>query len=368
MLLALLAPAAFALPLLVERFDAEPQYWDERVAEGKGGPSSKYVIGGGVITFTADDRTKKFVSYGHRVALRGVEWLDVSAKVTVSGVNNPSATAICGAFIRFDTGLVVPTRPCDARADTAPHRRYIPVPPTSRDMEVGVLLSAAGTVTVDDLVVDTTPPELKTLVRGGFVYHWLGNDAFREEQLEANDLKLAELSSFFGTKPGTKLDYWKYPDVATLEMFAGVRRDYIVSGTRIDTVLRNDTRALVAALSAAWGSPPVMLFEGLAVHLASDWDGRDPKLTTRTQVNDGTAPSLVTLLDPAKFAAEPPERAYPQAGAFISWIVATKGAAAVQACFAGTSSAKTVAQNQAAIEAALGAPLGTIEAEFRASL
>ncbi|GDX80620.1 hypothetical protein LBMAG42_24310 [Deltaproteobacteria bacterium] len=368
MLLALFTPAAFALPLLVERFDAEPQYWDERVAEGKGGPSSKYEIGGGVITFTADERTKKFVAYGHRVALRGVEWLDVSAKVTIAGLKNPDGTDLCGAFIRFDTGLVVPTRGCEARADSAPHRRYIPVPPTSRDMEVGVALTTAGTVTVDDLVVDTTPPDLKTLVRGGFQYHWIGNDAFREEQLEQNDLKLAELSSFFGTKPGGKLEYWKYPDSATLEMFTGLRRDYIASGTRIDTVLRNDTRALVAALSRSWGDPPAMLFEGLSVHLAGDWDGRDPKLSTRTQVNEGTAPTLLTLLDPAKFAAEPPERAYTQAGAFVSWIVATKGAPAVQACFAGTGKTKTVEQNQAAIEAALGAPLSKIEAEFRASL
>ena len=141
-----------------------------------------------------------------------------------------------------------------------------------------------------------------------------------------------------------------------------------MSPTRVDTIFRNDTRALIQFLSSGWGRPAAFVFEGLAVHLIGDWDGRDPRLSTRTAVNEGTAPSLVTLLDPVKFAAERPERAFTQAGAFISWVVATRGAEAVKACFAATSPENSAAQNQAAIEAALGAPLAKLEADFRGSL
>lgn len=368
MFIALLANAAFALPLLVERFDTAPDGWKERVAAGKGGASGKIVIAEGVVTLTADKHTRRFVALGRRVTLRGYLWLDVSAKVTVTGLQNPADNAVCGVFIRFDTGETVPTRHCDARTDSEPHHRFIPIPAAARDMEVGVMLTTAGTVTVDDLLVATDPPDLKSVVRGSFNYRWLGNDSFRDDQLEANDGRFAELSAFFGVKAGSRLDYWKYKDAATLETFTGRRGDSVVSPTRVDTIFRNDTRALIESLSSGWGQPAGFVFEGLAVHLIGDWDGRDPRLATRTAVNGGTAPSLATLLDPVKFAAERPESAFTQAGAFMSWVVATRGVEAVKACFAGTSPERSAAENQAAIEAALGAPLAKLEADFRASL
>lgn len=360
---------AHAVPLLVERFDAEPTGWKERVAvQNGGGPSSKSAVAGGTITLTADTRTKKFVSLGKRVELRGVKWLSVSAKVQLAGVEGADPSSVCGVFVRFDTGDLAATRECRVRADADPHTRMIPVPSAARDAEIGVLLAAPGTLTVDDLVVDVATPELKELVRGRFVYRWLGTDAFREEHLEANDGKLAELTAFFGASAASKLEYWKFPDAATLEAYTGRRADYVASERAVYTILRTDTRALTAALSRAWGDPGALFFEGLAVHLAGDWDGRDPRLTTRQQVAAGTAPALATLLSPATFAAEPPERAYPEAGAFVSWLVASKGVDTVKACFAAVKATATPAANLAAVEAALGAPLSKVEAEFRASL
>ncbi len=368
-MLLLLASLAHAVPVLVERFNTVPEGWKERVVQPKGGgPTSKVEFPGGVVKFTADARTRKFTAWGKRIDLKGVEWLVVDAKETVSGVENAPANAICGAFVRFDTGQIVPTRACAARTDTSTHRRYIQVPKGARDAEVGVLLDTAGTVTVDDLLVDTTAPDVKSTVRGSFVYHWVGNDAYRDADYEANETRFDQLSAFLGLKPGAPVEYWKYPDATALEAYTGQVAPYVATPNVAHSILRSDTRALLGALSTAWGAPPPLLFEGLAVHLQGDWDDREPRLSTRMQVNEGTAPSLATLLDPKKFAAEPPERAFTQAGAFIGWIVATKGPETVKALFGATSITATPAANQAAIEKVLGAPLTKIESDFRASL
>ncbi|MSQ02086.1 MAG: hypothetical protein EXR71_09375 [Myxococcales bacterium] len=369
MFAAFLVTQALALPLLVERFDSAPVGWKERVAsQAGGGPSSKYVVADGVITFTATPHTKKFLSLGKRVDLRGVEWVEVTAKLTAVGVEGAAPGAICGVFLRFDTGQVVATRECAPRQDRAPHRRHIAVPSGARDMEVGVWLGAAGTLTVDDIVVESAPPDLKSLGRGRFQYHWVGNDGFREEQLEANDARFAELAAFFGVPATLRLDYWKYADAATMENFTGDMRSYIATDAAVHTLLRTDVRAMMASLSRGWGNPGPLFFEGLAVHLAGDWEGRDPRLSTRQAVNAGTASTLAALLEPARFAAEPPARAYTYAGALVSWLVATRGPETVKACFGAVSASATVAANVAALEKALGAPLSKVEADFRASL
>lgn len=365
----LVVSLAHAVPLLVERFDAEPAGWKERVAvQTGGGPSTKAAVADGALTISADARTRKFVSLGKRVELRGVKWLSVSAKVQLSGVEAADPAAVCGVFVRFDTGDLAATRECRVRADEAPHARMIPVPSAARDAEIGVLLAAPGKLTVDDVVVEAATPELKELVRGRFVYRWLGADAFREEHLEANDGKLAELTAFFGASATSKLEYWKFPDADTLEAYTGRRADYVSSERAVYTILRTDVRALTAALSRAWGDPGALLFEGLAVKLSGDWDGRDPRLTTRQQVTGGTAASLAELLDPATFAALPPERAYPHAGAFVGWALDTLGVDRVKAAFGAVSRNATPAANQKALETALGAPLSKLEADFRGSL
>lgn len=368
MTILLLASLAHATPLFTERFDRLSGLFKERIVAPKGGPLGTYEVANSVITFVVEPRTKRFTSIEQKVELRGLAWLDVSARVTVTGVSNPPADAVCGLFVRFDTGELVPSRPCANRADAEPHHRWVQVPKGARDAWVGLMMSAPGTLVVDDVVADATPPDLKTLVRGSFLYHSLGNESFRDDQTDLNESIWQGALGFLGGKAGRELTYWKYPDAATLETFTGQTGAAWVTPTDVHSVLKTDSRALVLAAASALGNPGPLLGEGLAIHLAGDWDGRDTRLTTRTQVNEGRAASLAALLTPASFAAEAPDRAFPMAGAFVSWVAATKGAEAVSALYAGLRAEGTTAQNQAVLERVLGAPLPALEAAFRASL
>jgi hypothetical protein len=369
MTLLLLASFAHATPLFTERFDRLSGLFKERIVAPKGGGLvNKPEVANGVMTFVVEARTKRFLSIEQKVELRGLDWLDVSAKVALTGVSNPAPDAVCGLFVRFDTGEVVPARPCADRADTEPHHRWVQVPAGARDAFVGVMLSTPGTLVVDDVVADGTPPDVKTLVRGSFVYHWLGADSFRDDHTDLNDTVWQGALAFLGGKPSRQLAYWKYPDEATLEAFTGRAGPAWVTATDVHSVLKSDARALVLAAAIELGAPGPLLAEGLSIHLAGDWEGRDTRLTTRTQVNEGRATTLATLLTASTFAAEPPERAFPMAGAFVSWVVATKGPEAIRALYSTLKAEGSAAENQAALERALGASLATIEKGFRDSL
>jgi hypothetical protein len=369
MTLLALVSFASATPLFTERFDRLSGLFKERViAPHGGGPVAKYTVADSVITFTVDKKAKRFTAIEQKVELRGLDWLDVSAKVRLSGVTDAPDDALCGLYVRFDTGEVVPSRPCVDRADAEPHHRWVQVPAGARDAFVGVVLTVPGTLVVDDAVADATPPDLKTLVRGSFVYHWLGNDAFRDEHTEQNDGVWRGALGFLGGKADRKLTYWKYTDVDTVERFTGHASAAWVTPTDVHSVLKADARALVLAAASELGAPGPMMSEGLAIHLAGDWDGRDTRLTVRTQVNEGRADSLASILSAEGFAAAPTDRAFPLAGAFVSWVAATKGPEAIRALYSALRAEGTATDNQAALEQVLGAPLAKVEEAFRGSL
>ena len=366
--LLLLATLATATPVFTERFDTLSGLFKDRVVAPKGGPLGTYEVANGVITFVVEERTRRFTSIERKVELRGVDWLKVSARVTLSGVGTPPPGAVCGLFVRFDTGEVVPSRPCNNRTEGESHHRWVAVPKGARDAWVGVMMSAPGTLVVDDVVADTAPPDLKTLVRGSFEYHWLGADSFRDDQTELNESIWQGALGFLGGPTNRTIHYWKYPDAATLETFTGQAGAAWTTPTDVHSVLKTDARALVIAAASTQGTPGPLLTEGLAIHLAGDWEGRDTRLTTRTQVNEGRATTLATLLSASSFAGEAPERAFPMAGAFVSWVATQKGADTLLALYSGLSADGTTAQNQAVLERVLAQPLPAIEAAFRASL
>lgn len=359
----LLSGLAFALPLVTERFDAAgmPDGWKATIAaQNGGGAPSAWAVEGGALVLRAEARTKRFTALSRKVELRGVEWVRVVARTRAEGV---TAAGACDVYVRFEGGAIQPTRPCGGAADWTEYTRYYAVPKGARDVEVGFLLTGPGIASVDHMLLEPVTPAWKTLTRGHFVYHWLGGDGFDEDQLTANDDRYDAIVAFLGTPGVRTIDYWKYADAATIGEYTGRRDGAQVEGTTIHTLWRGQVRELVRVLARAWGTPPAFLAEGLAVHLAGEWDGRNVKLVTRGLVGRGEAPTLEALL--ADFSKIPPERALPTTGAFVEWLTTTGGAPAVKKLYGALGADATPEANRAAMEAALGMTLTEADAAFR---
>lgn len=363
----LLTSTALALPLLTERFDATtlPEGWKTTVAvQTGGGRASEPTIEDGALVLRADPKTKKFSAISKKMELRDVTWLRVEARVRTEGVDATSEKpAPCGVFVRFEGGERTQAGPCTG-ADWTPFVRYFEVPAGARDVEVGFLLPAAGTARMDDLIVEPVTPDWKTVGRGVFTYHWLGNDAFREDQLATNDESYDRALAMIAPASKTRVDYYRYGDLATIDQYTGVHADVHVAGTAIHTIFRTDTQAIMKVVARSWGDPPPLLAEGLAVSFAGEWDGREIKQASRALAAE--APTLETLLDPKAFRALPPKQAFPVSGAFVQWVIATKGQDAVKALYAALPAGAPVADNRKALEAALGMSLADADKALRA--
>jgi hypothetical protein len=367
----LLVPTALALPLVTERFDATTlsEGWKISVgAQTGGGKPSAWTVEDGALVLRAGPKTRRFTAVSRKMELRDVTWIRVEARTKTEGVEATNATdAPCGVFVRFEGGEMTQAGPCSPGAEWTPFTRYFEVPAGARDVEVGFLLPGPGAAWYDDLIVEPVTLDWNTLGRGPFTYHWLGNDAFREDQLAANDDAYDRaLALLGGTPTKARIDYHRYGSLDTIDQYTGVRRDAHVSGTTIHTLFRNDAVSIMRVLARAWGDPPPLLAEGLAVSFAGEWDGREIKQSSRALAAAGTAPTLETLLDPKAFRALPQASSFPVAGAFAQWIVATKGQATLQALFGQLKADSPIADNRKALEAALGMPLSDADSALRA--
>lgn len=348
---------ALAVPLVLEHFDAAalPATWRTDLKVGKG---LSFEGGGAVLTTGAKD--KRFGAAWTTVEVRDAEWIKVGATLTVD-VTAPTADAVCGLYVEIDGAPLLAAHTCTPGTTTVV--RYLPMPAKAYEVKLGLKLELPGTVRADDVSLEIVRPELKTVSRGAFTYHWLGYDGFTEAQLVANDERWAKVIGVFGGSP--KVDYWWLKDQDTVEQYSGRRELGVRKGSSIYSTLRGDTRQLVDLAGTAWGAPPVWLLDGVSVWLDGEYDDKEPRMYLRGQVAAGAAPALADLLDPVRYAAMPEATRKLAAGAFVSWVVSTGGEATLvtlgKAAGSGTSGAK-------AVEAALGKPIAEVEAAFRSGL
>jgi hypothetical protein len=365
----LLTSYAFALPLLVERFDSTelPDGWKIAVfSQTGGGPQSAVAVDSGAVRFTAEAKTKRFVATSRKFLLQDVRWLRVSARVKTDGVTTTGP--ICGMFVRFENEEAQPAAGCPAGGEWKSYVRTFAVPAEAHDVEVGMTLTGAGKAWVDDVIIEPVTPDWRDVGKGNFTYHWFSADTPREEQFTANEEDYDRFVAFYATQRAVRVDMWKYPNLDAIEEYTGVRAESVVIGNAIHSIYRTGDRHLARLLGAAWGDPTAFVAHGLSVHLDGEWLGREIKGTARSLVGKGEAPALPELLDPVKFAAANPDRAYPVAGAFFEWVVATKGVEGAKALYTTVKATNTVDANKKAVETVFGKDLAAVEAEWKAWL
>lgn len=352
-----LLPLAHAEPLVVDRFDTAEPGAPWKTAQLGSGPASKGAVEDGAYVLRAEPRTKRFTTLVQKHELRGVSWLKVDARIKTDG--GPASVTI-----RFEDGPLLHARSVTGTTDWTAYTRYIQVPVGARDVSIGLLLSGAGTAAFDDLVVGPVDPGWKVVTKGRFVWHHLPTDIPGDTQFSKNDENYERIVAALGVAPTTVVEYHKYPSLAAKVEYTGVEGNAHVEGNKLHTIFRADEHELTHILARALGDPPPMLYEGLAVYLSGEWEGKDVRQSTRALVAEGKAPALAELLDAGKFRALPEGAAYTVSAAFLKW-VGTRDPALVKQLYAQTKASVSAAANQKVIETLLGMSLTEAEAAFR---
>jgi len=247
--------------------------------------------------------------------------------------------------------------------------RRLPVPEGADEVTVGCFLSMPGRAWFDDVRIEAVePPKWEETRSGRTVYRWLPGDRIPEEARRFNRESWKLVSEFLGVEGPAGVLYVKYPDVAVKEEYSGRGGHGHVQADEIHTVWATDRHEIVHILARAWGDPPALLGEGLAVHLSGEWQGRPVREAARAILARGKWISFDDLLDTQAFRQRDDIVSYGIAGAFSAWIVEAHGKEKLRALFARLKAAAPVEENRRLFLEILGLDPAEADARLRARL
>jgi hypothetical protein len=369
-LLAVLARGAETL--LLETFDA-PQAlaaWQQLDGATTGnGPPSTASVDGGALKLEGDGSTGHWTLVQRAVPLGNASWIRLSARMkTVNVLAEGARFPNCNLFARFAGGGVLPTRVLAGTNPWTPVARRFRVPAGATAASVGLFLSMPGRAWFDDVRLEAVPDEWREERSGHFVYRLLPADAIPPQAKEFNEGSYQLMTEFFGPGGPAELVFQKYPDLDLIEEYTGQRGNAHVEGPQIHSIWPSDRHEIVHVFAAAWGDPPALLAEGLAVHLSGAWQGKPVRECAKEVLAAGRWTPLPDLLDSRGFRQAPDEVTYPVSGAFVEWLLERHGKEKLRLLYGKLRNQASAAENERVFEDALGTGLEQLDADLRAGL
>jgi hypothetical protein len=364
-----LVPAAGGAPLFRESFDdaAALGRWKREIGASTGdGETSAASIDEGALRLEAGPATKRFFAFERNISLSGAAWIRVSARIRTDKVDASAARfKNCNLYVKFPGGPVVAPRVFAGTNPWTPFAARYRVPPGAKDVTIGLFLSMPGRVWFDDVVLEAVPDFIEER-EGRYVYRFLPGDAVPTEARRFNEASLRIVEEFLGVEGPRSILFVKYPDLDAKEEYVGLRGNAHARGeNEIHSIFPSDRHEIVHILARAWGNPPPLLAEGLAVHLSGAWQGRPVAEYARGVLEKGSSLALADLLDAADFRAKPDLATYAIAGAFVEWILETHGKSALKTLYGKASASAPVADLRRAIEEVLGMKVEEADARVR---
>lgn len=381
-LIAVVADAAAEGPELLVNGDfsaAEPlaawQLWQgARTGETPQQSTARCVSGaaGPALEIAGDEATSLWMAVVQVVPVQPGETLRVTGRIKTAGVQ-PAARqfANCNLIVVFEGTSTLAVRAHRARLGSQDWESVAvraTAPPGAQRARIGCFLSCRGVAWFDDLsarVVD--PPVWQRITGRHYDLHALPGDLVTDADLAFDEAALERAAARLEVTWTERIAYYKYPDAATKEEFTSDPGNAHVAPDRneIHSRFARDTHEVVHLLTRSWGSPPALLGEGIAVHLAGHWHGKPNRKHTAEFIGDGRYVPLAVLCETRQFRQQDDHVSYPESGAFVEFLLATGGLAKFRALYAIPRAGETAADFAQAFAHGWGVPLDAAEADFR---
>jgi hypothetical protein len=358
--------------LLEERFDdpAALAAWTQDVGATVGkGPLSAAAVEDGAVVLRADRATERFLAVSRRIPVEPGAWIRVEGRARAEALDaDHSVFDACYVYVKLGQQIQALGHLSGTVAWTAQQGVYR-VPEGVSEVEIGVFLAMPGLAAFDDLVVTRVEDPFRVEARGHYVYHLLAGAEITDDQHAANERHYARVRDWFGAADLPPVDFFQYPDRETKQAYTGSTANAHLSGGDIHSIWHVDSHEIVHAFAAAWGDPPPLLGEGLAVHLSGGWQGEDVREYAARVLREGHWIPLDELDEYRKFTdGSTSLEAYAIAGAFVAWLEATHGKTAVETLYRGVASGASPAVVDRSLRKAIGTDLAGAEAALRAWL
>lgn len=332
------------------------------------GPLSTATVEEGALVLRVAAETERFLVVKRTVEVTPGTTVNVAVRMRTEAVDpGPARFDNCDVFVVFE-GQRLQALP--VLTGTTPWRtleRTFTVPASSRHVDIGAFLSMPGTAWFDDLrVVVVDAPAFTEATSGSFAYRTLPGDRVGPQEQAFNEESVRRVRAMFGAGPEGPIVYYKYPDNATKARLTGQGGNAHTDGSAIHSVWPSDRHEIVHIYARAWGSPPPLLGEGIAVWMSERWQGQPIPASARGVLTRGEWIPLASLLDAAAFRAAPDLVTYAEAGALVAWVAETHGQGALKELYGAVRADADVAANASAFARILGVDLVAADAALRA--
>jgi hypothetical protein len=216
-----------------------------------------------------------------------------------------------------------------------------------------------------------------------FEFRFAAGDTIRPNEADINDRAYEIIRDALVTDFSRRIEFNKFFDADHIERLTGHRTSggFVLDG-RIFLTRALDPHEIVHVIAQEeLGRPSDFFDEGLAVNfgglrIESGEVTLFPSALRNFDVDREALTVLATghfsgsirqILTTSTFEARPFDITYPLAGSFVKFLLRTRGPAAIRTFFQASTAADSLAQIEARLEAAFGAPLDVLEADWRAA-
>ncbi|MDH3196720.1 MAG: hypothetical protein OEO21_00615 [Candidatus Krumholzibacteria bacterium] len=263
------------------------------------------------------------------------------------------------------------TRPRNGTALWLEEDEVFRLPAGTRYVAVSCVLGADGSAWFDNVSLEVpTPIEWLQRKTPNYVFNWLREREFPEGAMENQQRIFDRVCERLEITSDVVVNYYLYPDSATLRRMVGVVHDPWASwkDREIHSTYPNDDHEVVHFILNEYGTPSRPIVEGVAYWLQDTWMGYPIHSLAAYWLAQERLPTLQELTNQSAVVRIESVRAVPAAASFVGFLIGRWGVPHLLALFREANGVTDYGRLAAAFESVYGVSLDGAEASWRVFL
>jgi hypothetical protein len=331
-------------------------------------------------TFSCDPGTRRWYFLQQEKKIVGATHVRVKGWILGDDVRmQPSQFAMCNFLLTFfdkDHHRFQVERQADRRTPlrpgTYPWEEQVytfAVPEGTHYIAFSCLLSMSGQAWFDNVSMEIPKPvDWETETTKNYVFHWLPGHPFPANAIQEQQARFDEAAAILGVKSDVVINYYLYPDSATIQKMIGLKRsDMYVSWDDYDfhTIRPSDDHEVVHFITDSIGRPPRSIAEGTVIWMQNRWGHKTLDEQLSLLVRDNQIMPFAEMFEYNRFVVKDPNIAVPMAGAFVKFVVEKWGNAKLMELYRAVNGLNNYEAVANAFESVYGIPMNNAENGFR---
>ena len=329
--------------------------------------------------FQADPGTRRFYFLQQELKITGAKSVRVHGWILGDDVRmRPQQYAMCNFLLTFydkDHHRFQVERQADRRtplrAGTYPWEEQaytFPLPEGTHYVAVSCLLSMNGTAWFDNVSLEIPKPTLwETETTKNYVFHWLPGHPMPPDAPQQQQQIFDIYADALGVKSDAVINYYFYPDSATIQKMIGIKGDTYVSWDDYDyhTIRPADDHEVVHFITDAIGRPPRSIAEGTVIWLQDRWGKVPLDDQLRVVVRDNKVTPFTSLFEYTAFSLTDPSYSLATAAGLVKYLVEKYGNQNLIELYRSINGMNSYVAISKAFESVYQTPMDKAESDFR---